>query len=195
MTMIDEDGIAARLFGGSTPGPGSEPASPAQASEKTKTELQLAESIWGRPAPPAPELSEAVRALRDTPERRLFDAGKGSTLFAEGALDLPEYLVDREEAVRVGADLGATGDEMRAFSTLVVQHRDIDQETFDSWHRASVAMIGREISQADLDLAKQFVARDPRVHEYLARSGLGSNPDVVRQAIALAKRERSRGEV
>jgi hypothetical protein len=189
--MIDADTIGARLYGGS------EATTPAPAPTPPKDEAAIAEALY-KPAPaPVPrDLPAAVAELRATPERRLFDVARNSTAIAVGALDLPEYAIDNAEAIRVTADLGASADDLAEFSTLVGQHRDVDQSTFDAWHAEASAMVGegKEFSASDLDMARRFVARDPAVHAYLDRSGLGSHPDVVRKVVQLARSARGRGE-
>lgn len=191
--MIDVDAIGARLYGGGD----AQSAAPVPTPPKAEGAIAgtIAEALYKpAPEPEGRDLPPAVADLRDTPERRLFDIGKGSTVIAEGALDLPDYPVDRAEAIRVTSDLGATTEDLGQLATLVAQHRDVDPDQFAAWHAESTAMVGKEITADDLELARRFCARDPAVFGYLHRSGLGSHPEVVRKFVQLARSARGRGE-
>lgn len=190
---MDLDEAARRLYGGAPESP-----APAPAVEPPKTEQQLAEAIYKEPDAPTPrELPEAIRELRATPERRLFDSAKGQTALPPGALDVADYQVDHEETIRVAADLGATGADLQELRTIIGQHRDLDDATFQTWTTESTAMFGegREFSQRDLDDARRLVARDPAVSAWLDATGMGSNPQVVRRFVELARSARGRQEL
>lgn len=188
---MDFDQTASRLYGGdqpdATPEATAAPTSP-------RPEQEIADRLFGAEAGPAQrDLPPAVKALRDA---RMYDEGLGDTTLEQGALDVAGYAgIDLAETARVAADLGATRDDLQQLAMLAGQHREVDDSTFASWEAESRGLIGTEFSARDLELAKQLVARDPAVFEYLDASGLGSHPAVVRRFVRLARDARARGEL
>ncbi len=217
--MTDE--ATARAFYSNTQFPGPAPAAPdaspgahlthpAAAEAAPDSEEARAQKLFPTmKKPPAgaedfdalpPELPEKVREIRDTPERKIYEAGKmyQDIEFEPIPVDAtPEEIKAIEEGYRevreMFADFELTSGEARQVATLVRQCASAppDEATLAGWRAEAekelTRVYGTEAREA-LTLARQLVARDPRVAHILEVTGLGSHPEFV---LGLAQKARS----
>lgn len=185
-----------------------EPAKPAGETLLAGGEQKPAEQQQQQPAkngqPAAPEvkpgdLPEAVKALREQPARKMFDATKTYTdalrrsEFADTDPDLDKVV--NAEVSEIFQDIGVSNTEASTLITLA--RTPASDETRASWESESsayLATLGKDARES-LHLARTLVARDPRVAAMLDETGLGSHPAVVEMLISKAKSARLRGEI
>jgi hypothetical protein len=153
-----------------------------------------ARSLYTAPAAP----QDRADTPADTLQARKDSAG--SDLYAGTAFktDLPDDTVpglDAREARLIAGDLGASADDVRMFRTLAAQHvaEPASDEQRQTWHDVTVREIAdRNISTADLNAAKRLVQSDPRLVNFLDRTGLGNEPRTVLRFVELARTARGR---
>lgn len=191
-TEIDEAEAAARSFYSNTTFP-DEPAKPAGETLLVGGDEQTAPEV--KPS----ELPEAVKALRDQPERKIYSA-EGTYRDALRRSEFTDTDPEMDKAVNaeisnIFQDLSISSTEA---STLVTLARTpATEEQIASWATESnrhLATLGKS-AQEDLQLARALVARDPRVGQMLNDTGLGSHPAVVEMLVLKAKSARLRGEI
>lgn len=129
---------------------------------------------------------------RADPARRMFDANKAfAQALPDGSLD--GY--DHAEARQIAADVGASHDDLSMLRSLHAASANAGDDVRGGWHAESLDRMRRnDFNDADLDHARAFVARDPRVFAYLDRTGLGSHPDVVERFVALGRAAKLAGK-
>jgi hypothetical protein len=199
------DELGAAIYGEpKTPAPSPPPADPPKQSGPMTMD-QLAERLYPAPKPPEPEqdLPAAVQALRNAPERKLYDP---TATYAEAPLveALEAYGIPAEQApaetrawANVFADAGLTSAEAREVVTLAAA--DITPEAAANWRSESEAELAKDLganwreSQAWRD-AQALVARDPRVKAFLD-GGLGDSVRVIRTVIRAARDQRAAGRL
>lgn len=144
-------------------------------------------------APPEPEpradVPAAVRELREgNPARALFGEAAFEDVAPDGALPG----LDMPEVRQVFQDLGMADGDAKA----LVELANIDDGTSPEEWRGQALQVIKErcFTPADLDLARRYVARDPRVRQFLNETGLGNHPKVVARAVELARAARARAE-
>lgn len=121
--------------------------------------------------------------------RRMFGDTAFTSELPDGAL--PNF--DSKAGREIAQDLGADPEDVVGFRMLAAQHADPTAEQHTGWRRAAETMLKeRAFTPADIDLARRYVARDPRLHAALDR-GLGSHPQVVERMVLLARSARSAG--
>ena len=134
-------------------------------------------------------MPDAVRELRDTPERRMFGANAFTAELPDGAVEG----LNASEARQVALDVGAEPGDVAQFVSHQKQAAPTDAER-SQWRAATTKMLKeREIGAADVALAQRFVQRDPRLAAALDRNGLGDRPDVVLRLVELARSARNSG--
>jgi hypothetical protein len=126
---------------------------------------------------------EAIRAERKADGARALYSPQAAFKFA-----LPDDAVSGADVPawrEVAADVGASPEDAAEFVRLVSQPADDEQRA--QWAAESKAL---NIAPADLQAARAFVARDPRLFELLDATGLGSHPRVVARVVSLARAAR-----
>jgi hypothetical protein len=243
MSDIDTQGIADRLYGGtSAPAPAtpaatetsaaaSEPvAKPAAtssdaaeaaraaqlargaaisaraAADKAETErakTPIEDRVWAKAdaAPALAEVPESVKALRDTPERRMFSAqGSFSTVQVQGEVSPEVASAASTELREIFADVGASGNDAAEFLSLAAQMTaaPATPEARAELRASAIDAVNRQYgndAKSAVDDARALVARDPRVAAMLASTGLGDHPQAVLKIIELARSAKMRGQL
>ncbi|HEU4458116.1 MAG TPA: hypothetical protein VFR90_03245 [Methylibium sp.] len=187
MSDVDQSDAAraGRLYP-STATPAATPSAPASllgSDEPTSEET---------PAEPRSTTPQHIQAERDADQgRRMFGTGLEGVL-PDGSIDGADVAELRE----VLTDLGASSADAADFRVLAQQvaREPASLETRAAWRSEALEMMKRdEVSPADFARAQRYIARDPRVAEYLTKSGLECHPDVVRAAISFSKSAANRG--
>jgi hypothetical protein len=178
--------IESRLYGDSN---ADEPADAAPIQDAPQA---VADRIYASPGQPAQrsDVPANIAELRATdPERRLYDPAKTlAAVLPEGSLGD----VDAVEARHVAVDLGAEVGDLQQLRTLMAAQ----EAEPGAWAMESHRMIAQErITPSDLESARQLVARDPRVREFLDSTGLGDHPVIVKRFVELARSARVAGRL
>lgn len=132
-------------------------------------------------------LPEALRELRNDPERRMIPADK---IYASAEMHRlfegsPTAATDTRAWQEIAADFGLPPERAREFVGLVedARKRAPDDATVERWSSEAMQHVRLTYGHRADDMladAKRLVARDPRVSKLLNESGLGSHPRVVR---------------
>jgi hypothetical protein len=130
---------------------------------------------------------ESVKLLRAGDEGRVMHSPQGTYRTALPDDALPG--LDVQAAREVAADYGASNDDVAQFVALARGARHATAEDLAQWEAQCEAA---QIPDADLQLARDFVARDPRLFHMLDETGLGSHPKVVARFVELAKEDAAR---
>lgn len=160
-------------------------------------EQSIADRLYGpKPLPPKrTDIPPAIRAERQNdPARQFFDDEKA---FVSELPDDSIPGIDAREARKVALDIGAEPPDVAAYRHLAAKHaaEPVTKELHETWVAESRQMLSeRGFTDADMALARRFVARDHRLHDALA-DGLGSHPQVVQRVIELAQRARAAGKL
>jgi hypothetical protein len=185
--------LSAAMYGGE---PAAAPAPAAPPAEGPRTFEQLAAAMHDKPEPLAEELPPEVKALRDAdPARAVYDdrtqyqaAGIDKALAELGIEGQAAELAHREWA-GVFVDAGLTPQD----AADMVRVGLIDEPTPEeaaAWpeqaHAALREAYGDDAQQALAD-ARLLVRRDPRLKDFLNRTGLGDHPAVVKLAARRAR--------
>ena len=161
-----------------------------------RTFEQIAEAQYGKPELPAEDLPAGVAALRDTdPARRMYDdrtpythAGIERAL-ADHGVEGPAADLEHKAWAGVFADLGLSGQDAQGVVQLAMAEPPSDDQV-QAWPTQAQAALqeafGRDWQQALAD-ARLLVARDPRLSDYLNRTGLGNHPHIVKLAAERAR--------
>jgi len=182
---MNDDNMASRLYGSTSGKPASEQSE--TQGDPMETRLYPAPTI----SEPRTNIPPEIAELRATdPERRLYDAAKSlEAALPDGSLGAD---MDTAEARNVAADLGAAVADLQQLRSLM----NAEESAPGAWAAESEAMMKQErISAADIDGARQLVARDPRVREWLSLTGLGDHPTVVKRFVELARAARIAGRL
>jgi hypothetical protein len=182
-------------------------ASSALAAEPKAINSDPAQAAAERMYPPSEPLKAetvpaAVAALRDTPERRMFDpertyASTGIAALFEGQ---PNARAEAASWSNILADVEALSSEASTMVSLVRATRadPPSDEAVDAWGRDAMALVEQQHGARANDLlaaARRLVARDSRVSKFLLESGLGSHPRVVSMVIEKAASLRAAGRL
>lgn len=179
------------LYAGSTSAPAPEPPPNAPAPESGAAVLYVGEAN-AAPSERADTPAEIAAARAADPVRVLY----GDSAFVA---ELPDGAIpgaDIAEWRQVAQDIGATSEDVIAYRNIVQAHlqEPVTVEQHEAWKQeAAVMMQERGYTTADLELARRFVARDPRLHAELGR-GFGSHPKVVERMIEMARSARWTGK-
>jgi hypothetical protein len=182
------------------------PDMPAPDTPPAAPRLSDAEMLYGTPAAPAaapPVRPSDAEVLYGSPPAYVGDDGASDAVKAERAADpsralyspqktyaaaIPDALLedglDVQAAREVAADMGAHPDEVKQLLGMPAAESDAQA---DQWLAQSRAL---GLSQADIQRAQRFVQRDPRLADFLNRTGLGNHPKVVQMAVELSRRAR-----
>lgn len=202
--MSDLETMAATMFGGTTP-KAPAPAAPAQTTQHDTFAERMFGNLGAAEVRMQPEaMSEEDRAdtmFGDSPihgdaERSISNSMKELELMTPMEADkianewsgiFSEYQLNATESVQL-ADLGAS-----------VYVNPPSETTMADWEGQAKAALAQEYGpdgagQALAD-AKALIARNPTLHKYLHKTGLGSHPNVVRIAAAKASALRSQGKL
>ena len=99
-------------------------------------------------------------------------------------------VLDVRAAREVAADYQVDATDASELVSMMRQLPQVSEDDRAKWHADSVAL---NIPREDLERARAFVARDPRVFDLLERSGLGNHPRVVQRVVHLAREHAIRG--
>jgi hypothetical protein len=161
---------------------------------------------------PPPEVKfdvpEAVAKLRETnskmfdPEPPYEQAISADDFVEDGA---PEHVKTAVlgELRRMAHDTGIAPTEAREVVDIAKQlvAEPPDESTQQGWRESAVKRVmdlnsgNVAAAQRDVDLARQLVARDPRLVKLLEVTRLGDHPAVIEKFVQLARRERQRGRL
>lgn len=161
--------------------------------------------LWKPPGElPKAELPENIKAMRDTPERRLFSAqGSYAGVQLEAALKdvdtSPEVKTAAAAELReIFADIGASSQDAQeivdAASRLHAEPMTPERDATNA--NDAIGALNREFGNdaaSALKAAQQMVTRDPRLARMLDASRLGNDPAVVVKLAYLARSQRARG--
>jgi hypothetical protein len=201
-TLIDgiSESKAQRFFDGKgTPAP-AETADPYAVQEAEVGRLQYGDQDDPLGAIGAATPEHIVEARRE----------RGNTLFTDGDNAETRLAIDRAitalepdtpttlrqastaEWVAVGNDMGLDPTETLAVAKAAQQAfaAPVDQDVIATWTEQSAQVIRGYGTRgpAVLAQAQQMIANDPRVQVMLARTGLGSHPQLVKVAMSAADR-------
>lgn len=204
--MSTDDTMADRLYpstreaevAAAAPAPAASAAPVPNAAPAQPSVNDMADRLYGAPAP-APEREDTPREIL---EERLADAGRRmypafKQLGHAIPTELAEAGVDAREWTEVATDLGGNLDDLATFSSLAQAHfnEPTTPEMHAGWMQDSQTLIKeRGITPAELNDARKFVARDPRLFALLDQ-GLGSHPKVVERMVELARTARRAGRL
>ena len=174
-----------------------EPTAPAASTAPTSS---TASALYG----PKPEfidesVTEAQRAERTASVGRALYSPQTnySTALPDDANDV---FTDVPAAREVLADLHVDAAAAAELLTMMRQLPQVTEAARADWHAQSLALTvpakgtnTPQVSAADLELARAFVARDPRVFDLLDRTGLGNHPRVLLHVTHLAREHALRG--
>jgi len=232
--MTDFASMAARLYGSTTPAekpvdapqPAASAASqlydapteppqatpdvpPAPVVETKPADVQQA--LYGKAEePPAVEVPENIRAMREADGTRQMYSPQGTyasvlpdDLWAgdEAAKTIPEPVqrAALAELREMAADVAMSNDDVRAMQSIA---RQITEEPTEAdrvtWREQAVTRLnesyGTGAAQAFRD-ARAFIAQDPRRAKILDAKGLGDHPDTVLMVARLARQARIQGKL
>lgn len=197
-TMAPEPAGTTLATAGAAPEPAPAPA-PAPAVEPEErpplTEAELAAKLYPDPVEPPPlaDVPEEVRALRDSPERRMFSAQKAlaeaipEDAFPEG----PGREAGVREIREIAADLDLTPADI---GTLATRARALQAEgapDAQTQRMATIRELQRRFGPELVDRvaeARALLQRDPRAQAMVEALGLAEDFDTV---VLLAERARS----
>jgi len=198
---MDNDAIAHRLYGGSTPAPAVLPSAPVvepsavpaaeSAAPAEKPAEPVAQNDGGLPP-------DNILELRNTLERRMYSAQKTFESVPTGewarlvpGIDEVSAQALEYELKEVAVDHGFTPEEFKDFAAVIGQ---IDPATKADWGPQAVqqlqARYGQGAEEALRD-AHALMTRDPRTAAGLRASGLANHPMVVLKFAELARRRRA----
>lgn len=180
----------------------------AQQPNTPSTELDPVDVLYPQdPAlPPVEGVPDAVKELRASDrDRVMFTAQQAyADVPTENAFLSPE--INDTDRARAGAEVrelfmdnDLTPPEAHQVLTLFkeVPTRP-DSDTSKAWAKDAHAQLQEQYgdeASAMLDLARKFIARDPRTVALLEQTGLGDHPEMVRLAVEAARRARARGQI
>ncbi len=154
---------------------------------------------------PPEDLPPAIRELRETdPARAMFDDGAA---YAESGLDKlleAQGIIGEAQQAELRAWNGMLADhQIRAHEArelVEIASMPATDEAVEAWRGDAERALARDLgpgwkASQDFRDAQRLIARDPRLADYLARSGLGSHPRVVKLAIEKARSERLAGRL
>ncbi|MFL9916406.1 hypothetical protein PQR75_13645 [Paraburkholderia fungorum] len=161
--------------------------------------------LWKPPGElPKGEVPDNIKAMRDTPERRLFSAqGSYAGVQLEAALKdvdtAPEVKTAAAAELReIFADIGASSQDAQeivdAASRLHAEPMTPERDATNA--NDAIGALNREFgndAKSALRDAVQMVTRDPRLARMLDASRLGNDPAVVVKLAYLARSQRARG--
>jgi hypothetical protein len=191
--------------------------------ERLKTPIE--DRTWGaKPDGLAADTApDAIAELRNTPERRMFNADTFKTHVDTGqAIDRASPLADIKsmagidltqdqleslkpvvsaELHAIYTDAALTHEEAQTVESVIVdvrtnkvnEHPEADAANAQTAVQQLVERYGKD-AQAALDDARAFIARDPRIGKMLDTSRAGNDPRMVLLAVEAARRARARGE-
>lgn len=187
----DEE-LAAAMYGGEPPS-----VHIAATDSIARTVDQIATEIHDKPEPLAEELPPEVQALRDADlARQVYDdrtqyaaAGIDKALGELGIEGQAADLAHREWAGAF-ADMGMDAQDAAQVVAVAMVDEPTDEQV-EAWRGEAEAALqetyGADDWQQALSDARLLVKRDPRVKDFLNRTGLGSHPTVVKLAAQRAR--------
>lgn len=202
-----DDSLAERLFGATAPVNNPQPSSNAQptsneGSEETtrqpKNETELAQSLFPeKPKPPElAKVPEEVQAIRETSERKMFDAqtmlreALPDNMFEDQGVDPNKASIALREMREVAADLDFGANEVM---TIRQRAQALQTQPIEPLVQAIqteevlIARFGSDASQALAD-ARLLLQRDPRASKVIEVMGLGNDAATI---VMLAEKARS----
>lgn len=203
MTTSTDDELASRMFGATTR---TAPA-PETAQTEAASDEELARAFYPDKAP-APQ-----------PDRVITDDQAAAALYDNGAMTRQaQSLIERAgveqggmqpaEAREVAQEWGTTfakfqinGSEAETLTQAAVAatFNPPDAVTLDNWAQQAELDLKSEYGpdgwRRALEDARVLVAADPKLGEFLERTGLGNHPAVVRVAVAKARALRAAGRI
>ena len=143
----------------------------------------LANSLY---APKAEYVDHSVSATQRA--ERVESTGRSlySAQSTYGAVipDDANDVLDVRAAREVAADYHVDATDASELVSMMRQLPNVSEDDRGKWRADSLAL---NIPREDLDRARAFVARDPRVFDLLERSGLGNHPRVIQRVVHLAR--------
>lgn len=186
-----DEQLAAAIYGGEPP---AAHAPPAESVARTFDEIAVA--MHDKPEPLAEELPAEIQALRDAdPARAIYDdrtqykaAGIDQAL---GELGIEGQAAEAEHKAWAGvfADMGLDAVDAAAMVRVGLIDEPTPEEAAAWPEQAQAALretFGDDAQQALAD-ARLLVGRDPRLKDFLNRTGLGDHPHVVKLAAQRAR--------
>ncbi|MCF8203649.1 MAG: hypothetical protein K9J82_01135 [Methylotenera sp.] len=184
--------MGAALYGGEPP-----PAHVPPTEPVGRTGEQIASAMYDKPELPPEELPPEVKALREAePARQIYS---DTTQYKAAGIDkaLADLGIEGQAAEaehRTWAGVFADLDLNAQDAAHVVGLATMDEpsaETMQVWpDEAKTALqdeYGPDGWEQALADARRLVGRDPRLKDFLNRTGLGNHPDVVRIAARQAR--------
>jgi hypothetical protein len=175
------------------------------AAEKARPtdDASIAKRMWAEPEPTAlDDAPEAIKALRDTPERRMFSAqGTFASIAVEGeGVELAVVQSANAELREIFADVGASPGDAAEILSLANQMRatPATPEARLQMRDAAIDAVNRQYGQDAASVvadARALVARDPRIGKVLDSTGAGDHPNIVLKLISLARSAKLRGQL
>jgi hypothetical protein len=146
-------------------------------------------------------LSDAARAAREERKSESFYSAQG--MYRDVLPAAPDATPEQKQAIEewreVVADWQASSTDVRELVNVVSGLNELPtEETVAGWERDAKAELHRTFGKdADKALAdaQALVARDPRVAQFLAVTGLGSHPRFVATLARLARSQRASGRL
>jgi hypothetical protein len=191
--------------------PTSRPATTtAPAEPAPNPEAELAARLYAKEQPPEIKIDvpEAIAKLREgnsamyAPEMP-YEQAITSDDFADDGTPAEAKAAVVNELRRMAHDTGIEPIEMREVVNIAKELAadPPTPETELQWQQAAVKRVMElnsgdiAAAQRDVDLARQLVARDPRLVKILEATRLGNAPRVIEKFVQLARRERLRGRL
>lgn len=143
------------------------------------------------------DVPDEIKALRDTPERRMYDRAARpeiNSAIADGLAPEAKAAVARE-LTRMADDIGVNADDITSM-TMAARRMALEPPTAEQvtdMQVATVDALNAEFgtkAKAAHAATVALVARDPRVALYLAKTGLGNDAETVVRLARLAMRGR-----
>lgn len=199
------------LYGKAAPVTAPAPAPPK--AEPSAEEIAAAKLFSGEaPPPPAPAEPEAptpehVQAQKDAEQNALYEARFGPALndIRTAAVErLGMEATEAEESARTWAKVfdrhgvdATTAQNFAAIGIALKANGLPDGQTMLAWRNDAMDKLRQEFGPdgvtSALNLAREYIAKDPALDRELAITGLGNHPDIVRWAAIRARHVRTRG--
>lgn len=180
---------------------------PRELTPSEAQEQRLAKAMYPEPAEPVPPSTpDHIKALRSAePGAGLYEYGAGLLPEFERsveAVDVPEEIktAAAKEWRAIAADHGLAPNDA---STVMAEVRTFQAQPPTPERAAQLQTECRTMLRERygdkgnemLELGRKLVARDPRVHDLLARTGAGNSPRILGLVIEKAIAERARGRL
>ncbi len=154
------------------------------------------ERLHSKPDPlPAEDLPAEVKALRDGDvARSLYDDRSAFSelpnVLADIGLEGRELEIEHRHWAGVLTDLAVPPAEVKGLATLAKSHAYPDEATAETWQTEGLEALKTTYGSAwksALADAQALVQRDPRLSDWLNRTGLGNHPRFIAMAADRAR--------